>query len=181
MYVIRDAAGTSYNLTNLPSEFRVDGLAVEADATRRDDLVSIGMVGPMVDLLRIRKATSKETEPSGLSGTSWRLEDLSGTGVLDHVQATLALAADGAVSGNASCNQFHGTATVTGSPVSFGTLATTRKACAEAVMNQEQRYLEALRRAERFERKGSILYIYVAGKSDPLRFTAMDESESVPR
>ena len=59
VYVIRDAQGTSYNPTNLPPEFRVEGLAVEADARRRDDLVSIGMVGPMVDLKRIRKATGK--------------------------------------------------------------------------------------------------------------------------
>ena len=181
VYVIRDAAGTSYNPTNLPTEFRVDGLPVEADATRRDDLVSIGMVGTMVELRRIRKVTGKGAEPSGLSGTTWRLLDLPGTGALAGNPVTLAFSADGTVSGNASCNQFHGTATVTGSSVSFGPIATTKKACAEAVMSQEQRYLEALRGAERFERKGSFLYVYVAGLSDPLQFVFMDVREIAPR
>jgi len=55
LYVIRDAEGTNHNPTNLPAEFRVDGLAVEAAVRGRDDLMSIGMVGPMVDIVRIRE------------------------------------------------------------------------------------------------------------------------------
>jgi len=181
VYVIRDAAGTSYNPTNLPAEYRVDGLAVEADARRRDDVVSIGMVGTMVDLERIRKAASSEAEPPNLVGTTWLLEDLAGAGVIDRIQATLSFSANGTASGNASCNQFNGPATVSGSTVSFGPLATTRKMCPEAVMDQERRYLEALRGTVQFERKESFLYIYAAGQSQPLRFIAMDESESAPR
>jgi hypothetical protein len=55
LYVIRDAEGTTFNPANLPEAFRVDGMAIEADAQRREDLVSIGMVGPIVDLVRIRE------------------------------------------------------------------------------------------------------------------------------
>ena len=55
VYVIRDAEGTNHNPTNLPADFRVDGLAVEADVRSRDDLMSIGMVGPMMDIVRIRE------------------------------------------------------------------------------------------------------------------------------
>ena len=54
LYLIRNAEGTNYNPTNLPDAFWVDGLAIEATAQRRDDLVSIGMVGSLVDLVRIR-------------------------------------------------------------------------------------------------------------------------------
>ena len=46
---------TQYNPLNLPTESQVDGLAVEADTRRADDVASIGMVGPMVELLRIRR------------------------------------------------------------------------------------------------------------------------------
>lgn len=55
LFVIRDAAGTQYDPTNLPESFRKDGMSVEAEARRRDDLVSIGMVGPIVELVRIRQ------------------------------------------------------------------------------------------------------------------------------
>lgn len=178
LYVIRDATGATYNPTNLPTEFRVDGLTIEADATRRDDVVSIGMVGPMVDLRRIRKVAGKGTESSGLAGTSWRLEDLMGTGVLDAAQATLEFGADGAVSGRGSCNQFSGKADVSGNALSFSPLVSTKMACAEAVMDQEKRYFDALQGAERFERKGTFLYVYTVGQSEPMRFMAMSDSES---
>jgi hypothetical protein len=54
-YAIRGDDSVTYNPTNLPAEFRQDGLAVEADARRRDDMVSIQQVGPLVQLERIRR------------------------------------------------------------------------------------------------------------------------------
>lgn len=55
VFVIRDAQGTQYNPSNLPEAFRVDGLEVQAQAYRSRDMASIGMVGPMVELLRIKR------------------------------------------------------------------------------------------------------------------------------
>jgi len=55
LYVIRDAEGATFNPTNLPEAFRVEGKAIEAEAQRKEDLVSIGMVGPIVELSRIRE------------------------------------------------------------------------------------------------------------------------------
>jgi len=54
VFVIRDESGTQYNPVNLPAELQIEGLAVEADTRRADGVASIGMVGPMVELLRIR-------------------------------------------------------------------------------------------------------------------------------
>ena len=281
LYLLRGAEGTNYNPTNLPDAFRVDGQAIEATAQRRDDLVSIGMVGVIVDLLRIRARSegmpsiagtvsyrervalppdavvevqlldvSRQDAPSiiiaaasfptrdrqvpipftlsydpskiiekhsyavravirsegtvifmstsrysvithgnlsradlmlmrvgrtnagtdVLVGTAWSLEDLGGAGVMDRVPATLVFSADGAVTGTASCNQFHSTVTVLTGSVTFNPLATTRKMCAEAVMHQEARYVEALRAADRFEVKGEFLSIHAAGRPQPLRF-----------
>ncbi len=281
LYLLRSADGTNYNPTNLPDAFRVDGQAIEATAQRRDDLVSIGMVGVIVDLVRIRArsegmlfiagtvnyrervalppdavvevqlldvsrqdvpstvittasfptrdrqvpipftlsydpsriiekhsyavravirsegtvifmSTSRysvltqgnpsraelivvrvgrtNAPPEKLWGTAWRLEDLGGAGVMDRVLATLVISADGAVTGNASCNQFRATETVLTGSVTLNPLAATRKMCAEAVMHQEAQYLEALRTADRFEVKGEFLYIHDAGQPQPLRF-----------
>jgi Heat shock protein len=170
LFVIRDAEGTQYNPINLPEAFRVDGMDVEADARRSDKMASIGMVGQPVELLRIRRRPGGEALASTLTGTKWRLEDHAGAGVMDRAQATLEFPEDGKASGSGSCNQFHGTVTVSGSVITFGPLVTTRKMCAEAVMKQENEYLAALRDAQRFEIKEPYLYIFSANRPKPLRF-----------
>jgi hypothetical protein len=55
LFVIRDAQGTQYNPLNLPPGFRVEGMIVEVDARRSANVASIGMVGPVIELLRIRR------------------------------------------------------------------------------------------------------------------------------
>ncbi len=55
LYVIDDLQGTRFNPTSLPVAFRVDGTAVEVEAERTQGTVSIGMVGPQIDVIRIRR------------------------------------------------------------------------------------------------------------------------------
>lgn len=57
---------------------------------------------------------------------------------------TLIVAADGSVSGNSGCNQYTTAATIEGSDVSFGPVASTMMACADDVMAAESAYLAAL-------------------------------------
>lgn len=170
LFVIRDPQGTQYNPINLPDAFRHEGLAVEAEARRRDDMASIGMVGPIIELLRIRQRPGDTGRTSGLWGTSWRLEDLAGAGVLDAVQATLEFPEQGSVHGSGSCNRFHGTVTLRENAITFGPLASTRMSCGEAVMNQETQYFAALGKATRFEIKEPFLYIHLEERRRPLRF-----------
>jgi hypothetical protein len=49
--------GVNYEPLNLPDEFKKDGLAVRFSAKRRDDMVTTCMVGQVVELLGIRKAS----------------------------------------------------------------------------------------------------------------------------
>ena len=170
LFVIEAADGTRYVPTNLPPAYQLDGLALEAEARRRDDMASIAMVAPLIELVRIRKAPA--APPSGapyLVGTSWRLEDFPGTPVLDSAAPTLEFPAEGQAAGSASCNRFSGPVTVAGDSITFGPLAVTRMACPEAVMRQESAYLEALGKAERFRVEGPFLYIYISGREEPLR------------
>ena len=74
---------------------------------------------------------------------------------MDRVPVMLEFSADGAVTGNASCNQFRGSVTVLTGSVTLNPLATTRKMCAAAAMHQKARYFEALRAADRFEVEGN--------------------------
>lgn len=109
-----------------------------------------------------------------LWGTAWRLESLAGAGVLDRAQATLEFRDDGRASGSGSCNRFNGIVTLEGDAIKFAGLVTTRMACADAVMKQEDAYLAALQDAERFESDGQSLAIFAAGRAEPLRFVAAE-------
>ncbi len=175
-YAIRGADGVTYNPTNLPSEFRKDGLPVDAEARRRDDAVGIHQVGPIVELERIRArgdagAVGGAAASASLWGTAWLLEDLGGAGVLDGAQATLEFPEPGKAAGRGSCNRFFGTVEISGASLKFGPLGSTKMACVEAVMAQESRYVEALQNADRYAIQGSTLLIYARGMSQPLRFT----------
>ncbi len=115
-----------------------------------------------------------------LWGTAWRLDSLGGVGVPDSSQATLEFPTEGRASGNGSCNRFNGVVAIEGSTIQFGGLASTRKACAEDVMRQEDNYLAALRDAESFEAEGAALRVYVAGQPEPLRFSVTQATAELP-
>jgi hypothetical protein len=53
-YAIRGDDGVTYDPTNLPPAFQRDGLRVEAEARRRDDMMGVHQAGPIVQLVRIR-------------------------------------------------------------------------------------------------------------------------------
>ncbi len=112
-------------------------------------------------------------EPIDLAG-AWLLEDLGGRGVMDMVQTTLAFDGEGRASGSGGCNRFTGSYTFTDGELVFGPLAGTKKMCPEAVMDQEDRFMQALGAAGRVEMDGSFLLISSEGSKSPLRFTRME-------
>ncbi len=92
-------------------------------------------------------------EPASLlTGAEWRVVSIAGEPVPEGAQASLRFTEDGRVSGRAVCNQLSGPYTLTPEALSFGALATTRRACmGEGVMQAEQAMLDALRRTGRFD------------------------------
>lgn len=78
---------------------------------------------------------------------AWRLDDLGENNVIDPLKSPLTFASDGTLRGEAGCNRVNGTFTLDGGTLKIGRLATTRRACAKAVMAQERRFLDTLRRA----------------------------------
>jgi heat shock protein HslJ len=91
-----------------------------------------------------------------LDATSWRLvsmrnengdlsPSLPGSVVTLNFQATQA-------AGMAGCNEYSGTYTVDGDALKFGPLSTTRQACPDLqVMQQEQVYMAALEKVQNFK------------------------------
>lgn len=80
----------------------------------------------------------------------WVVEDVMGGGVIDNTRLTLNIDEAGHASGHSGCNRFMGQATIDGDKLTFGALAGTRMACAEALMNLEQKYLDALGKVASF-------------------------------
>ena len=119
-------------------------------------------------------ATSEPVyEAADLVGV-WLLEDLGGRGVMDRVQTTIAFDAEGRVAGSGGCNRFTGSYTFEDGRLAFGPMAGTKMMCAEAVMDQEDRFHDALADLERITIDGDSLLIEITGSAAPLRFTRME-------
>jgi heat shock protein HslJ len=118
-------------------------------------------------------------ERVSLVGTQWVLRDLAGSPALEKPQATLGFPGAGHAAGSGSCNQFNGSVSISGVSIKFGPLAATRMACMETgVGDQEDRYLEALGAATRYELRGEKLLIYFEGSDKPLAFSRAADGNS---
>jgi heat shock protein HslJ len=80
---------------------------------------------------------------------AWIIEQARSAPLTDKSKARLVFGPDGAMSGHASCNTMRGRYTLEGNALKIGAIATTRMACSEALLEQEDRVLTALERARR--------------------------------
>ena len=86
-----------------------------------------------------------------LTSREWVVEDINAGGVIDNSRATLTFSEDGKLSGDTSCNRYFGEYQLRGDRLSFIPLGTTLRLCPEALMNQEQRFLNALQAAQQLK------------------------------
>ena len=95
-----------------------------------------------------------------LTNTRWQLSAL-GDDILDadgEQSPYLTLDSEGKVLGHAGCNGLNGSYQQDGETLSFGPIATTRKACPE--MEGEQAFLQALKATSRFRIDGELLTLF---------------------
>lgn len=122
-----------------------------------------------------RPAASHPTAPladpiAPLIGTTW-VADLSDPGATLRVQATLEIEQADRVSGSGGCNTYNGAVRLVAGTVLFGPIATSRRACPPAVMQQETRFFDALVNARGLELDGTMLYFLDATGSRTLGLT----------
>lgn len=86
-----------------------------------------------------------------LNAHAWDVATIGGAPVLADSQVSLQFLADGRMAGSSGCNRYHGGYELSGEGLRFGQTAATLMACPEALMEQEQRFFEALARIERFD------------------------------
>lgn len=94
-----------------------------------------------------------------LRDAEWVVEDIDGSGIIDSSRVTISFLEQNRVAGHASCNQFSGGWKLTGEGLRFTRMASTKKACAPALMDQERRFLPLLEDIRRFDigRHGELL------------------------
>jgi heat shock protein HslJ len=95
-------------------------------------------------------------DPAALEGESWILtEMLTAGGQTEIVQTGVSAQFDGTtISGTAGCNSYHASYEASGSDISFGPIAATKKICPEDEQSTEDRYLQLLAEIGSYEVSG---------------------------
>ncbi|UVJ42919.1 META domain-containing protein [Pseudomonas sp. LS1212] len=101
---------------------------------------------------------------------SYVLEWIGERPLMDYSHLTLTLAEDGRAYGNAGCNHWFAPYTLQGNSLTFGKVGSTRKICAPALMEQEQRFLKALETVQRWDISPIEQVRFWPAQGKPLRF-----------
>lgn len=90
-------------------------------------------------------------DPLELLLGEWQIEDINGEGIIDNSHLTITFDDKGQVYGSATCNRYGSSYELTGEGLSFGHSLATKMACPEALMNQEQKFLETFNEINQFD------------------------------
>jgi len=108
-------------------------------------------------------------EPASLlQGGEWVADAINGDRLVENSRATLQFGTDGRVSGSSSCNTYSGQYTLTGEGLKVSNPVATLKACAPLLMQQDK-FMEILRRVERFEIDSDGALVLRAGEGHSIR------------
>nr|WP_321255971.1 META domain-containing protein [uncultured Pseudodesulfovibrio sp.] len=116
-------------------------------------------------------AMEQKSLESELVNKVWNLKNLFARDVQTDEPLTLKFNADGTVEGFGGCNLFNGKYTLTGDSLSFGLMASTRKACGAALGEQEYTYLTFLATITKVSVEDDELKLFSADQTEPMVFT----------
>lgn len=111
-----------------------------------------------IRVVNVRQNNNIQT-PMTLENHEWLTEDIRGAGVVDIAQTTLSISTNGEVSGSGGCNRYFGKATITGESLNFGTIGSTFMQCPPALMDQETKFLDVLKKTRQFSINNGKLYL----------------------
>ena len=111
-----------------------------------------------------------------LIGTDWGLEEIDGRGVVDNVQSTLRFEKSDRITGWGGCNRYFTGFRFSGNDIKLGPIGSTRRICPPVVMDQEDRFFQALGKAHSRRIEGSYLLIECEDIAQPLKFVKLKRS-----
>ena len=117
---------------------------------RRRFMAVAAMLALGAALAACESAMSGDGGDVELTRQDWVAQTIAGKPVINVGRVTLAFA-EGRVSGRGGCNHYSGTVEIGPGTLKIGALISTKMACADnAMMQQESAYLSALQSAERY-------------------------------
>ncbi len=131
-------------------------------------LIDPGLRSQDLGTLRLVRPASPAAGAPTVAGVEWVVEDVDGGGIIDFSRVTMNFQSDGRLAGRGGCNQYSGGYELDGDTLSVGLLAVTNRACAPALMAQEDRFLSILQAANRLT-AGDHGALLVAGPKGRLR------------
>lgn len=99
---------------------------------------------------QVEEPVSSEQRLEQLLG-EWQVEDINGAGIIDSSHVTITFNEEGRVYGSTSCNRYSSDYELTNEGLTFGHSLATKMACPEALMNQEQKFLEVFNEINQFD------------------------------
>ncbi|MDG9924992.1 MULTISPECIES: META domain-containing protein [unclassified Pseudomonas] len=112
------------------------------------------------------------SEPVQLeSDKTYQVEWLGERPLIERSHLTITLGADGRAYGNAGCNHWFASYSRDGDKLNFGQAGATRKMCAPELMEQEQRFLEALGQIQRWDVSGTDQLRLWPAEGKPIRLS----------
>ena len=105
--------------------------------------------------------------PSLPLDTTYQVEWIGERPLVDRSHLTVTLGADGRAHGHAGCNRWFSSYQTKGNQLSFSQAGATRMMCAPALMEQEERFLQALGQVKRWEmgENGELRLWYAEGQA----------------
>jgi heat shock protein HslJ len=91
------------------------------------------------------------TAPQLQTEHSYKVEWIGERPLIDRSHLTITFGDDGRAYGNAGCNHWFAGYQLDGDKLSFSAAGSTRKMCAEALMEQEARFLDSLGQVQRWD------------------------------
>ncbi|MFT5235108.1 MAG: heat shock protein HslJ [Shewanella sp.] len=101
------------------------------------------IIAAFIGLTACQSSGVNQAQDIELQG-SWNIEVINDKPVIDYSPAQLIFDANGKLSGNNSCNNFFGTYSINGDKLELTSAGNTMKACIDALMDQEQRFIAAM-------------------------------------
>lgn len=129
---------------------------------------AVALLAPLPLIACVTSGHDQANSKAAIVGPEWVVEDIAERGVIDDARATILFGNDGSVSGDTSCNRYFAEYTLEGSEIRFRNAGVTKRACAPAIMDQENRFLAVFNAATSYridDRTNTLVLSTPAGAS----------------
>jgi heat shock protein HslJ len=123
------------------------------------DIKRLTLLAAVSTIITACSSSSIIPEPESLSG-NWLVDSIKGKPVIAKSTAQLKFDPKNRLSGSASCNNISTSYNLQQNAITIGPIATTRKMCMPALMDQEANLLQALGKVKRVQLKNGQLSMF---------------------